>query len=236
MADAGYRIILYYFSVLGNPSFLGLAQFDPRLFRAIGAAAVLEVSVDPHFIQDISQVGSRQLIKIPPGILPPNSFASILFPLLPLAFSLLMFQSHDLRQSRRLKKTVKRSKRIRNGRRLKAASPLVPGPGSRALPAEIMRHLLFPGPVGPTGLGFPWGFPLLAGAAGGRPIGPPHPAEIGRSLQEKGSPGRCFLRATPLTPGHNPSIPELSNSGSPPAKPGVYSKEIIPSGSRGKDC
>ena len=120
---------------------------------------------------------------------------------------------------------MNRSKRIRNGRRLKAASPLVPGPGSRALPAEIMRHLLFPGPVGPTGLGLPWRFPLLVGAAGGRLISPPHPAEIGRSLPEKGSPGRCFLRATPLTPGHDPSIPEMSippRAGSP-AGQGVYS-------------
>jgi len=102
---------------------------------------------------------------------------------------------------------VNRSKRIRNGRRLKAASPLVPGPGSRALPAEIMRRLLGPGRVGPTGLGFPRRFPLRVGVAGGRPIGPPHPAEADRSLPEKGSPGRwnkrisgrppIFVQATP---------------------------------------
>ena len=36
-----------------------------------------------------------------------------------------------------------------------------------------------------------------------RPMGPPLPAEAGRSLPEKGSPNRCFLRATPLTPGHD---------------------------------
>ena len=76
------------------------------------------------------------------------------------------------------------------------------GPGSRALPAETMRHLLFPGRVGPTGLGSPRPFAILVGATGGRPMGPPHPAEVGLSVPEKGSPGRCFLRATPLTPGH----------------------------------
>jgi hypothetical protein len=30
-----------------------------------------------------------------------------------------------------------------------------------------------------------------------------------------------------LPPGHDPSIPEMSNSDSPPAEPGVYLKEII---------
>jgi hypothetical protein len=29
-----------------------------------------------------------------------------------------------------------------------------------------------------------------------------------------------------LPPGHNSSIPEMSNSNSPPAEPGVYLKEI----------
>ena len=76
------------------------------------------------------------------------------------------------------------------------------GPGSRALPAETMRQLPFPGPVGPTGLASPRRFTILVGATGGRPMGPSHPAETGLSLPEKGSPGRCFLRATPLTPGH----------------------------------
>ena len=47
------------------------------------------------------------------------------------------------------------------------------------------------------------------------PIGPPHPAEAGRSLQEEGQPGRCFLRTRPLPPGHNSSIREMSNSVSP---------------------
>jgi hypothetical protein len=115
-----------------------------------------------------------------------------------------------------------------NGRRLQAASPLVPGPGSRALPAEIMRRLLLPGPVWPTGLGFPWRLPFLVGATGGRPIGPTHPAEADRSPQEKGSPGRCFLRATPLTPGHNLSMPERPNIASPPAEPRAYPEAISP--------
>jgi len=43
----------------------------------------------------------------------------------------------------------------------KGALRLLPGPGSRALPAEIMRHLLLSGLVGPTGLGSPWWFPPL---------------------------------------------------------------------------
>ena len=77
------------------------------------------------------------------------------------------------------------------------------GPGSRALPAEIMRQLPFPGPGGPTGLGSPRRFEILAGATGGPPMGPPHLAEARLILQEKGSPGRCFLRATPLTPSHD---------------------------------
>ncbi len=89
-----------------------------------------------------------------------------------------------------------------NQERVKALE-VFSGPGSRAWPAETMRHLLFPGPVGPAGPGLPWRFPLPAGAAGGRRIGPPHPAEAGPSLQEKGPPGRCFLRATRLTPGHH---------------------------------
>jgi hypothetical protein len=76
------------------------------------------------------------------------------------------------------------------------------GPGSRALPAEIMRPLPFPGPVGPTGPGSPRRFAIPVGATGDRPMGPPHPAEAGLSLPAKGSPGRCFLRATFLTPGH----------------------------------
>ena len=77
------------------------------------------------------------------------------------------------------------------------------GPGSRTLPAEIMRRLPFPGPVGPTGLGSPRRFAIPVGATGGRPMGPPHPAEAGLSLQKRLPPGRCFLRATPLTPSHD---------------------------------
>ena len=60
----------------------------------------------------------------------------------------------------------------------------------------------------------------------GRPIGPPHPAEAGQSPWEKGSPSRCFLRAMPFPPGHDPGIPDMSNLMSPPAEPGVYLKEI----------
>ena len=77
------------------------------------------------------------------------------------------------------------------------------GPGSKALPAEIMRQLPFPGPGGPTGLGSPRRLEILAGATGGPPMGPPHLAEARLILQEKGSPGRCFLRATPLTPSYD---------------------------------
>jgi hypothetical protein len=77
------------------------------------------------------------------------------------------------------------------------------GPGSRALPAEIMRHHPLPGRVGQTGLGSMRRFAVRVGATGGRPMGPPHPAEAGLSLLEKGSPDRCFLRAMPLTPGHD---------------------------------
>ena len=61
----------------------------------------------------------------------------------------------------------------------------------------------------------------------GRPFSPPHPAEAGRSLPEEGQPSRCFFPRSSLPPGHNPSIPEMSNSGSPSADPGVYLKEII---------
>jgi hypothetical protein len=86
----------------------------------------------------------------------------------------------------------------------------VPGPGSRELPAEIRRHFLCPGQVGPTGLGFPRRSLHPVGATGGRLLGPPQPAEADRSLPEKRSPGGCFLRPTPLTPGHNPSSPEMS--------------------------
>jgi hypothetical protein len=71
------------------------------------------------------------------------------------------------------------------------------------LPTETMRHLPFSGPVRPTGLERPRRLAILVGETGGRPIGPTHPAEADRSLPEKGSPGRCFPRATPLTPGHN---------------------------------
>jgi len=38
-------------------------------------------------------------------------------------------------------------------------------------------------------------------------------------IQGMGSPGRCFLRAIPLTPGHDPSILEISNSVRPAAEP-----------------
>ena len=77
------------------------------------------------------------------------------------------------------------------------------GPGSKALPAEIMRQPPFPGPDGPTGLGSPRRFEILVGATGGPPMGPPQLAEARLILQEKGSPGRSFLRATPLTPSHD---------------------------------
>jgi len=40
------------------------------------------------------------------------------------------------------------------------------------------------------------------------PIGPPPSAEVERSLWEKGLPGRCFLRATPLPPGHKKMGPK----------------------------
>ena len=49
-----------------------------------------------------------------------------------------------------------------------------------------------------------------SGRPAGRPIGPPHSAEAGRSLQEEGQPSRCFLRPSSLPPGHDPSIPEMS--------------------------
>jgi hypothetical protein len=51
-----------------------------------------------------------------------------------------------------------------------------------------------------------------------RPIGPPHPAEADRSLQEERQPGRCFLRTRSLPPGHDSSIPEMPNAVSPPAE------------------
>ena len=60
-----------------------------------------------------------------------------------------------------------------------------------------------------------------------RSIGPPHPAEAGRSLQEEGLPGRYFLSTRPSHPGHNPSIPEMSNLVGPPAEPGLYPHEMI---------
>ena len=65
------------------------------------------------------------------------------------------------------------------------------------------------------------------GATGGRPMGPPLLAEVGLSLQEKCSPGRCFLRAQPLTPGHNPSTPEISRSLNRLAEPGITQKGMI---------
>jgi hypothetical protein len=55
-----------------------------------------------------------------------------------------------------------------------------------------------------------------AGGIGG-PALPPGP----------GSPGRYFLSPRPLPPGHNSGIPEMSNSMSPPAEPGVYSNEFM---------
>jgi hypothetical protein len=61
----------------------------------------------------------------------------------------------------------------------------------------------------------------------GWPIGPPAEPEAGPSIYERGSPGRCFLNPRPLPPGHNPGIPERSNSLGPPAKPEVYQNEII---------
>ena len=38
----------------------------------------------------------------------------------------------------------------------------------------------------------------------------------------RNSIGRCSLSTRPLPPGHDPGIPEMSNSVSPPAEPGVY--------------
>jgi hypothetical protein len=42
-----------------------------------------------------------------------------------------------------------------------------------------------------------------------------------------GPPGLCFLPRSSLPPGHNSSIPEMSNSNRPPAEPGVYLMEMF---------
>ena len=110
----------------------------------------------------------------------------------------------------------------------------VPGPGARTFCAKTMRRLPLHGRGGQLKCGMQSAecemakrkvnnseFRICQG-----PIGPPHPAEAGRSLQEEGQPGRCFLPRSSLPPGHNSSIPEMSNAGSFPAEPGVYPNEI----------
>ncbi len=68
------------------------------------------------------------------------------------------------------------------------------GPGSRALPAEIMRQLPFSGPVGP---------PRLRIVDSGVRIEKESPKIRNPQFEIRNSIGRCFLRATPLTPVHD---------------------------------
>jgi len=117
------------------------------------------------------------------------------------------------------------------GGHLKVAFHRVPGPGARTLRPKTMRHLLFHGAGGPTVRIPEEGFLSLEGRPvdktrlrADRPIGPPHPAEAGRSLQEEGQPGRCFLRTSSLPPGHDPGIPEMSNFNNHPGIAGGLPK------------
>jgi hypothetical protein len=100
---------------------------------------------------------------------------------------------------------------------LKVAFEGVPGPGARTFCAKTMRHLLFHGPGGP---------PEFQNADCGMRIEKENSKIRNPQFEIRNSRGRCFLPRSSLPPGHNSSIPEMSNSNRPPAKPGVYLKEI----------
>jgi hypothetical protein len=101
----------------------------------------------------------------------------------------------------------------------------MPGPGARTFCAKTMRRLSFQGPGGLPKCGMQnaecgMENPMIQNLIPKSetripnlhcPIGPPHPAEGGRSLQGGGQPGRCFLPRSSLPPGHDPNIPEMSN-------------------------
>jgi hypothetical protein len=124
---------------------------------------------------------------------------------------------------------VNRSKRMINGRHLKAALGPVPGPGLRALPAEIMRHLLFPGRVGPTGLGSPGWF-----SAPGRNDRRSHDRPTSSCGSRSEPPGKGLTRpmlsaGNALDPGPRPKLPENVNpvlDTGPPVEPRFYPEEI----------
>jgi hypothetical protein len=65
-----------------------------------------------------------------------------------------------------------------------------------------MRQLLFPGPVGP---------PRLRIVDCGMRIGKEKPKIRNPQSEIRNGKGRCFLRATPLTPGHGKGY--LQNEG-----------------------
>jgi len=106
---------------------------------------------------------------------------------------------------------MSRSKRIQPGRHLKATSAKVPGPGQEPCRQKPGGVCYFMERAGLRNCG-------LSIAECGLEKGPKirNPQFEIRNVK-----GRSFLPTRSLLPGPNPSIPEISNVVSPPAKPGV---------------
>jgi hypothetical protein len=111
---------------------------------------------------------------------------------------------------------VNRSSRIQIEGRLKVAFDRVPGPGGKGVPRKNHEAPL----ISRTGRAShefaPQACFPVVGTPGRAPGSPPLFAETVVSSLRQSSSRRCFLRGTPLPPGHEPSLLEMSNSVSPP--------------------
>jgi hypothetical protein len=79
-----------------------LARIDPRPFRALGAAAFLDASPDPHLFQGVSQVGGGQLINSRPVFGYRTLLTLFSSPMLALVFSFLRFKNFPVGQGEKL--------------------------------------------------------------------------------------------------------------------------------------
>ena len=94
-----------------------------------------------------------------------------------------------------------------NGRHLKVAFALLPGPGARTLRAEIMRHLCFQGTGEQTVLGTPPTPLALVGATGRSPDRPASFCGNQREALGRAIPRPMLSARNVLAPGPRPRHP-----------------------------